>query len=54
MSRQVYIHYEVTPDARRVSVDVLHGPSMVIDRDDALALLETLQEILPQMAVKID
>ena len=47
------IHREVSDDARTVQIEFLSGPSMTLTRDQAIALLETLYEVLPQMAVKI-
>ncbi len=49
-----YIYRGVTDDGLRLRIEFLVGPSLDLTRKQAIALLEVLQEQLPQMAVKID
>lgn len=48
-----YIHRGVTDDGLTLRIEFLVGPSLTLNRKQALALLEVLQEQLPKMAVKI-
>lgn len=49
-----YIHRGVIDDGKMLRIEFLVGPSLMLNRDEALALLEVLQEQLPKMAVQID
>lgn len=44
------IHRDVSDDGRTLTVEFLFGPRITLTRDEAIALLEVLEEQLPKMA----
>lgn len=48
-----YIHRNVSDDGRLLRIEYFGFPSLTLSRDEAMALLEVLNEQLPKMAVQI-
>jgi hypothetical protein len=55
MNESMMINCDIDPSAMTVTIEFLDGPTIpTLTREQAYALLETLQGALPHMAVKID